>query len=87
MRTKSTGKCAIVKKSIYSERYTAFREALIEARKAAGITQQHLADKLGKPQSFVAKYENGERRLDMIEFMTVVEELGLTPSQIIEKIK
>jgi len=53
----------------------------------ATITQQQLADRLKKPQSFVAKYENGERRLDMAEFMTIAEELGADPEKIMEKIK
>jgi len=38
-----------------------------------------LAKKLGGPQSFVAKYENGERRLDLIEFITIAEALGAEP--------
>ena len=57
------------------------------ARKKSGFTQQQLADKLKKPQSFVAKYENGERRLDMAEFMTIAEELGVNPVQILKKIQ
>jgi len=73
-----------VKKSIYSKRYSALYIALVKARKDAGITQQQLADKLKKPQSFVAKYENGERRLDMAEFMTIAEELGVDPAKLIE---
>jgi len=36
-----------------------------------------LAEKLGKPQSFVSKYERGERRLDFIEFMSLAEALSL----------
>jgi len=75
-----------VKKSIYTERYAALRDALTAARKAAGITQQQLADKLQKPQSFVAKYENGERRLDMAEFMTIAEELGINPIKILKSL-
>lgn len=61
--------------------------ALVDARKSAGITQQQLADKLKKPQSFVAKYENGERRLDMAEFMTIAEELGVDPAKILQDIR
>lgn len=76
-----------MKKSIYSERYKALQDALAQARKSAGLTQQQLADRLKKPQSFVAKYENGERRLDMAEFMTIAEELGADPAKIMEKIK
>lgn len=76
-----------MKKSIYSKRYKALQDALAKARKSAGLTQQQLADKLKKPQSFIAKYENGERRLDMAEFMTIAEELGVDPVKILEKIK
>lgn len=76
-----------MKKSIYSKRYTALLVALVDARKSAGITQQQLADKLKKPQSFVAKYENGERRLDMAEFMTIAEELGVDPAKILQDIR
>ena len=75
-----------MKKSIYSKRYNALRDALAAARKAAGITQQQLADKLEKPQSFVAKYENGERRLDMAEFMTIAEQLGVDPVKILRSL-
>ena len=48
-------------------------------RKAAGVRQQALAERLGRPQSFVAKYENGERRLDMIEFIAIARALGADP--------
>jgi transcriptional regulator with XRE-family HTH domain len=51
--------------------YVWLRERLIEARKAAGLTQQQLADAVGRPQSFVAKYEVGERFLDAIEYMAI----------------
>ena len=74
-----------MKKSIYSEQYEALRDAITQARKAAGLTQQQLAKKLGKHQSFVAKYEIGERRLDMVEFMTIAKELGADPIKILKK--
>ena len=37
------------------------------------FTQAALAERLAKPQSFVAKYEKGERRLDVVEFVEVAE--------------
>jgi transcriptional regulator with XRE-family HTH domain len=49
---------------------------MVEARKAAGLTQHALALRLKKPQSFVAKYEGGERRLDVVEFVTIARALG-----------
>lgn len=51
--------------------YVALREHLAEARKQAGLTQTQLAERLGRNQSFVAKYEGGERFLDAIELIAV----------------
>lgn len=50
---------------------------LIDARRRAGLTQSALAARLARPQSFVSKYERGERRLDVIEFLEVSEALGV----------
>ncbi|TIP99912.1 MAG: helix-turn-helix transcriptional regulator [Mesorhizobium sp.] len=57
-------------KSLRSPRHQRFLAQLISLRKAKGLTQTQ-AEKLGRPQSFVAKYEGGERRLDVIEFLDV----------------
>lgn len=72
-----------MRKSVHSRQYRVFLEKLVEARKAAGLTQQQLADKLGRPQSFVAKYEGGERRLDVVEFIEIAKQLGADPQKII----
>ncbi len=69
---------------------SAAQEALLvrlrEARARAGLTQQEVADSLGRPQSFVAKYERGERRLDVVEFLEVANTLGADPQSIIRAI-
>lgn len=52
-------------------------------RIAADLTQAQLAARLDRPQSFVAKYEGGERRLDVIEFMEVAEAIGFDPAEFI----
>jgi transcriptional regulator with XRE-family HTH domain len=64
-------------KSVFSPRYRRFRELLIQARKDAEPTQTELADRLTRPQSFVSKYESGERRLDLIEFLDVAAVLRI----------
>lgn len=46
-------------------------------------TQADVAERLGRPQSFVAKYEGGERRLDVIEFVEVAEALETDPRQLL----
>ena len=52
---------------------------LLRTRKAAGLTQQEVADRLRVPQSFVAKYEGGERRLDVLELIAVAKALDADP--------
>jgi transcriptional regulator with XRE-family HTH domain len=66
--------------SIYRTEYKLLRQILIESRQTAGLTQTELANMLNKPQSFVSKYENGERRLDLIEFLDIAHVLELEPT-------
>ena len=54
-------------KSVYSKDYRDIIERLRIARIEAGLAQQEVADKLGKPQSYISKIESGERRLDVAE--------------------
>ena len=72
-----------IRKSVHSPEQLALRELLLAARDKAGLTQQKLAKRLGKPQSFVAKYEGGERRLDVIEFIVIVRAIGVNPVRIL----
>jgi transcriptional regulator with XRE-family HTH domain len=60
-------------KSIHTDKYSRFCDLLIKYRNDKGLTQTQLAEKLGKPQSFVSKYEIGERRLDFIEVLELAE--------------
>jgi transcriptional regulator with XRE-family HTH domain len=61
-------------------------ELLVRTRKAAGLTQQDLAGRLGRPQSFVSKVELGERRLDVIEFLELCRAIGVDPHQLLDDI-
>lgn len=70
-------------KSAFSRKHEHFRKLLADARRGAGLTQMALANKLGRPQSFVSKFERGERRLDVIEFLDVARALRVDPAQII----
>ena len=76
-----------MRKSVHTRQYQIFLEQLVAARQAAGLTQQVLADRLGRPQSFVAKYENGERRLDVVEFLEIARQLSADPHEIIDAIE
>jgi transcriptional regulator with XRE-family HTH domain len=68
-----------MQKSLKSPEYERLIALLVAVRKKADIRQQALAKKLGKPQSFVAKYEGGERRIDVVEFIAIVRAVGGDP--------
>lgn len=59
-----------------------FRTTLKMLRNRAGLTQKSLSDKLGKPQSYVSKYENGERKLDYVEIYNICREIGVSMSEL-----
>jgi transcriptional regulator with XRE-family HTH domain len=69
--------------TLRSPRQQFLRALLRELRKRHHLTQSQLAKRLAKPQSFVAKYERGERRLSVIEFIDVVRALGAEPTAVL----
>lgn len=71
---------------VTSEAYDAGIKVIIEARKAKALSQRDLADRLGKPRSFVSKIETKERRLDFVEFIVVARALDSKPGELIESI-
>jgi transcriptional regulator with XRE-family HTH domain len=71
-----------MQKSLKSAEYARLIALLVAVREKAGIRQQPLAAKLGKPQSFIAKYEGGERRIDLIEFIAIARALGADPTKL-----
>lgn len=71
---------------MFTPNYKRLRELLIESREAAGVTQRELAARLKKPQSYVSKFERGERRLDVIEFFDVVSAIGAEPFKLLRKL-
>lgn len=62
----------------YSPEDDAFRELLRELRISHGLTQTELANRLGVPQSYVSKFETGERRLDFVETSAVCDAIGMS---------
>jgi len=76
----------VVTKSVFTAEYERFRQMLVEARKERGLTQVDIAERLGKPQSFVSKYERGERRLDVVEFLEVARAIGIEPKAVVDRL-
>jgi transcriptional regulator with XRE-family HTH domain len=64
-------------------RHRALIAALDEARERAGLTQRQLAAKLRRSDSFVWKYEAGERRIDVLEFMDIAKSLGIEATELL----
>lgn len=59
---------------------------LVQERKKTGLSQAELAERLSRPQSFVSKYERGERRIDVVEFEQVAQALGIDPIGFLKKL-
>ena len=73
-------------KSVFMPTYARFRELLTEARENAGLTQAALAERLRKPQSYVSKFERGERRLDVVEFLEVAQAIKIDPFRLLKQL-
>ena len=74
-------------KTLFTHRHDQLRGLLVDARKRAGLRQVDLAAALGRPQSFVSKYESGERRLDVVEFIDVAEAIGTQAAAIVTELQ
>jgi DNA-binding transcriptional regulator YiaG len=67
---------------IQQREYKRAGNVLAAARRQSGLTQEELAKRLGKPQSFVSNYEKGQRRVDVLEMLLIVETLGGDPREV-----
>lgn len=72
-------------KSIFSPEQAQLVELLRQLRLGAGLRQSDLAEKLGQHQSFVSKYESGERRLDLLEVRLVCQAVGVTLREFVDR--
>ena len=74
-------------KSVFTARYARFRQLLVEARVAAALSQGELASRLERPQSYVSKYERGERRLDVVELLEITRVLGIDSAKLLAQLE
>jgi transcriptional regulator with XRE-family HTH domain len=75
-----------LEKTLGSARHKFLVNLIISKREAAGLTQAQLAEKLGEYQSFVARLESGQRRIDIVEFLDFASTLGFDPAKAIRLI-
>lgn len=69
----------------HRDTYRSLVDALREARLKAGLTQAEVAGRLRRPQSFVAKIEGYERRVDVAEFLTIAKVVGMNPIPLLKR--
>lgn len=74
-------------KTLHSTRHRRLAELLAEKRKAAGLTQAEVAEKLGRHQPFIANIENGERRIDVVELLALAETIGFDPHEVVRELE
>lgn len=71
-------------RSIYDPRYIAMISKLKAARENRGLSQAYLSERLGRPQSYISKIENRERRIDLIETLDLCKVLGIRIEDLID---
>ncbi|MDB5513452.1 MAG: transcriptional regulator [Tardiphaga sp.] len=71
----------------FTPKHDLLANLLREARRAKNLTQQDLARRLGRSQSVIAKIERQERRLDVVEFVELMDAIGTSPESIIRKLR
>ena len=74
-----------MRKSIFSTGQEELQNLLRELRENAKLTQKDVARRLRQPQSFVSKYESGERRLDLLELHEVCDALGIPLTNFVKR--
>ncbi len=74
-------------KTLGSPRQKALIDLIVERREAAGLTQAELARRLGEYQSFVARLESGQRRVDVVEFLALAEVLRFDPAKLLAAVR
>ena len=71
-------------KSIHHPAYKTLQERLADARRSADLTQEQLAVKMSRQQSFVSKVEAGDRRLDVVEYIQWMRAVDMDPTSIVK---
>ncbi|HEX7800031.1 MAG TPA: helix-turn-helix transcriptional regulator [Asticcacaulis sp.] len=69
-------------KTVFTGHHQDLVQTLIAARKASGLTQTELAERLGKDQTFISLVERSQRRIDVLEFYAYAKALGVNPLEL-----
>ena len=73
--------------SLYHPKYQALRAAMVASRKAAGLTQNQIAERLHVGQSFVSKMERGDSYVDVLTFVDWCSACGVRPGEVLDRLQ
>lgn len=76
-----------MKKKVYITQRSRLVSLLREIRIEAGLTQMGLAERIERDQTFVSKYESGQRRLDVLELREICQSIGLTLEEFVRRLE
>lgn len=74
-------------KTLHSKRHELLVAAIAEQRRAKGLSQAQVAKTLGRHQPFIANIESGQRRVDVLELLTIARIIDLDVHAIIERLQ
>ena len=73
-------------KTIFGGDHQHLVEVLTDARKAAGLTQVDLSQRIGRDQTFISLIERGQRRVDVVEFIRLANAMGTEPVDLFARV-
>lgn len=74
-------------KSVFSGAHRHVVDALVGARRRSGLTQEEVARRIGRDQSFISLIENAQRRVDVLEFFALARAMGADPLTLLKEIE
>ena len=74
-----------MRNEIYSDEHRKLRELLKRERIAAGLRQGDLAEHTNRSQAYISKFENGDLRLDVVDFVRFCRTIGCDPHKILDE--
>lgn len=74
-------------RTLGSPRHLALRDFIVEKRDKAGLTQVEVSVRLGRPQSYIASIETGQRRVDVVELLDLAKAIGFDPHEALRRVK
>lgn len=70
---------------IHSEEHRRLRDILRRERLAAGLRQSDVAERTGRSQAYISKFEKGDLRLDVIDFVRICQTIGCDPHRVLDE--